>query len=97
MSHMVIFRGAEGKAGYHQADDLEGAIRFVERVRNEDGVEQARIFRMEEVGFEFRPYYRVQVEGPGVEDGNVEEQAEPMPEPVPVNEDSNGRKGLFTR
>ena len=63
MSHMVIFRTSEGKSGYHQAAVLEEAVRFVERLRNSDGVEQAHIFRMEEVPFEFKPYYRVEVAG----------------------------------
>ena len=35
----------------------------VERLRNSENVEQARIFRMEEVGFEYRPYFRVEVAG----------------------------------
>ena len=61
MSHMVIFRSTDGKSGYHQTDELDEAVRFVERLRNAEGVEQARIFRLEEVGFEFRPYYRVEV------------------------------------
>ena len=61
MSHMVIFRSADGKSGYHQTEEIEEAVRFVERLRNAEGVEQARIFRLEEVSFEFRPYYRVEV------------------------------------
>ena len=61
MSHMVIFRSTDGKSGYHQTEELDEAIRFVERLRNAEGVEQARIFRLEEVAFEFRPYYRVEV------------------------------------
>jgi hypothetical protein len=59
VSHMVIFRSADGRPGYHQSDELADAAAFVERLRNDDGVEHARIFRMEEVTFEFRPYYRV--------------------------------------
>lgn len=62
---MVIFRSSEGKAGYHQAEGLEEAVRFVERLRNSENVEQARIFRMEEVSFEYRPYFRVEVGAPG--------------------------------
>src|SRR5688500_11033982 len=58
---MVIFRSTDGKSGYHQTEELDEAIRFVERLRNAEGVEQARIFRLEEVAFEFRPYYRVEV------------------------------------
>jgi hypothetical protein len=58
---MVIFRSSEGKAGYHPAETLEDAARFVERLRNAEGVEQARIFRLEEVTFEFKPYFKVEV------------------------------------
>jgi hypothetical protein len=61
VGHMVIFRGSDGKPGYHQAEELGEAIQFVEHLRNDDGVEHARIFRMDEVGFEFRPYFRVEV------------------------------------
>ncbi len=61
MSHMVIYRGVDGKPGYHQTDDIHDAVSFVEQMRNEEGVEHARIFRLEEVVFEYRPYYRVQL------------------------------------
>jgi hypothetical protein len=61
VSHMVIYRGVDGKPGYHQTDDIHDAVGFVERMRNDEGVEQARIFRLEEVVFEYRPYYRVQI------------------------------------
>lgn len=61
VSHMVIYRGVDGKPGYHQTDDIHDAVGFVEQMRNEDGVEQARIFRLEEVVFEYRPYYRVEL------------------------------------
>lgn len=71
---MVIFRSSEGKAGYHPAETLEDAARFVERLRNAEGVEQARIFRLEEVTFEFRPYFKVEVGG----------APSPVPAPAPV-------------
>ena len=61
MTHMVIFRNPEGKAGYHQAENVDEAVRFVERLRNQEHVTDARIFRMEEVPIEFRTYYRVEV------------------------------------
>ncbi len=63
MSHMVIYRGADGKPGYQQAEDIHDAVTFVEQMRNEDGVEHARIFRLEEVVFEYRPYFRVELSG----------------------------------
>jgi hypothetical protein len=60
---MVIFRSPDGKPGYHQAETLEEAVGFVERLRNEDGVSDARVFRMDEVAIEFKVYYRVAVAG----------------------------------
>ena len=61
MPHMVVFRSTEGKPGYHQAEALEEAVRFVERLRNQEQVTEARIFRMQEVPIEFKTYYRVEV------------------------------------
>lgn len=105
MTHMVIFRSVEGKPGYHQTEDLDAAIRFVEHLRNEEGVTDARIFVMQEVPIEFRTYYKVEVAGrPGpvppaggpvaderpAADGPAEGSA---PEPVATG----GRFGLFSR
>lgn len=61
MAHMVIFRRSDGKPGYHQADGVEDAVRFVEMLRNQEKVSDARIFRMEEVPIEIRTYYKVEV------------------------------------
>ena len=73
MAHMVIFRRPDGKPGYHQADGVDDAIRFVEMLRNQEKVTDARIFRMEEVPIEIRTYYKVEVAG---------EEPEPLA-PVP--------------
>lgn len=61
MTHMVIFQSTEGNPGYHQTESLDDAVRFVEGLRNDQNVDQARIFRMEEIPFEFRPYFRVEL------------------------------------
>ena len=61
MSHMVIYRGPDGSPGYHQTDEVHDAVAFVEQLRNDQGVEEARIFRMEQVNFEYRPYFRVEL------------------------------------
>lgn len=71
MSHMVIYRGVDGKPGYHQTDDIHDAVNFVEQMRNEEGVEHARIFRLEEVVFEYRPYYRVELTDASSEQGEL--------------------------
>ena len=61
MSHMVMFRTAEGKPGYHHTESLDEAIRFVEHLRNQEQVADTRIFRMQEVPIEVRTYYKVEV------------------------------------
>lgn len=82
MSHMVIYRTADGQPGYHQTDALDEAVSFVERLRNSDGVDHARIFHMEEVSFDFRPYFRVEVGGDhGVPSAPA---LAPVPEPAPL-------------
>jgi len=92
MSHMVIYRGADGAPGYHQADEVHDAVAFVENLRNREGVEEARIFRMEHVNFEYRPYFRVELttgdaslaaapEAPAV--SPAPEGATPTPAPAP--------------
>jgi hypothetical protein len=71
---MVIYRGSDGKPGYHQTDDIHDAVGFVESMRNEQGVEHARIFRLEEVVFQYRPYYRVEL-ADSLSDGGEDEAA----------------------
>jgi hypothetical protein len=76
MAHMVIFRTAEGKPGYHQAEALDEAVRFVEHLRNQEQVPEARIFRMQEVPIEFKTYVKVEVSSP------VQDEAPVAPAPV---------------
>ena len=75
MPHMVIFRSSEGKPGYHQAETLDDAVRFVERLRNQEGVTDCRIFRMQEVPLEVKTYYKVEV-APSADAAPVVEEAE---------------------
>lgn len=62
MSHMVIYRSVDGKPGFQQTDDLVSAVEYVERLRNVEGVENARIYRLEQVNFRFQPYFQVHLE-----------------------------------
>jgi hypothetical protein len=88
---MVIFRTADGQPGYHQAEELADAVQFVERLRNSEGVEHTRIFRLEEVEFDFKPYYKVEVPtgapAPGFEAPAPEVPAFEAPsfEPAPLD------------
>ena len=77
---MVIFRRPDGKPGYHQADGVDDAVRFVEMLRNQEKVTDARIFRMEEVPIEVRTYYKVEV----AEAAEAAEESDPpLAAPVP--------------
>ena len=81
MAHMVIFRRPDGKPGYHQADSVEDAVRFVEMLRNQEKVTDARIFRMEEVPIEVRTYFRVEVAGEQAPQSPQATQAPQAPQP----------------
>jgi hypothetical protein len=59
---MVIYRTPDGKAAFQQVDDLPAAVAFVEKIRNEAGVENGRIYRLEQVQYRFEPYYQVRIE-----------------------------------
>ncbi len=72
MSHIVVYQADDGSSGFEQCGSLEDAVTVAERMRNVDGVESPRIFRMEEIQIDFRPYYRVQV-------ADAEETAAPEP------------------
>ena len=72
MSHMVIFQTPDGNPGYNQFESLEEAVRFVEKLRNEQHVETARMFALEEVRFDFRPYFRVELDPPMVGPGSTD-------------------------
>ncbi len=63
MAHLIRYRDAKGGDAVHEAEGLADAIAYVERLRNEDGIEGARIYRVEEVevAFEFKPYFRVEI------------------------------------
>ncbi len=67
MSHMVIYRGTDGKPAYHEVEEIHDAVLYVEQLRNDQGVEHATIHRMEQVNFEYRPYFRVELRSGGSE------------------------------
>ena len=61
MPFMVIYRTSDGGSCYEQADAIDEAALLVERLRNKDGLDEIRIYRMEEISFAFRPYYKVEL------------------------------------
>jgi hypothetical protein len=61
MPFMVIYSTSDGATCFEQADAIDEAALFVERLRNKEGIDQIRIYRMEEISFAFRPYYKVEL------------------------------------
>jgi hypothetical protein len=76
MPHMVVFRTKEGKPGYHLADTLDDAVRFVEHLRNNEQVADSKVYRMHEVPIEFKVLYKVEV-APGTGGASPAESAPP--------------------
>jgi hypothetical protein len=74
VEHLVRFTSAEGREGFHSATDLDDALKFVERLRNNEEVGNVRLFRLQEVPIEFKAYYKVEIL-----DGS-----ESPPEPAPA-------------
>ena len=72
MPFMVIYRTSDGSSCYEQADAIDEAALLVERLRNKEGLDQIRIYRMEEISFAFRPYYKVEL-------GLTDRQSVPAP------------------
>jgi hypothetical protein len=77
---MVSYRAADGQQSYHETDELNDAIAFVEHLRNDQAVDHARIFTMEEVSFEFRPYFRVEIAANGTSTTTSAVASEPAPD-----------------
>lgn len=96
MSFMVNFRSAEGKQGYHPTDSLEEAIRFVEHLRNQEHVADARVWRLQEIPLEVKTYYKVEVVAPSTDPAPppvarpVDDEVRPEPVPVAVGADGVG-------
>lgn len=62
--YMVSFTSDEGKPGYHWEESLEDTVRFVERLRNNEGVTDTKVYQMTEVPLEVKAYFKVEVAGP---------------------------------
>jgi hypothetical protein len=61
MPFMVIYSTSDGTSCHEQADAIDEAALVVERLRNKEGIEEIRIYRMEEISFAFRPYFKVEL------------------------------------
>jgi hypothetical protein len=60
MGHVVHYRSSTGEPRLEDVASMEAAVELIERLRNEEGVEDVRLFR--EVPLKVRTYYKVVVD-----------------------------------
>ena len=60
MGHVVHYRSSAGESRLEDVASMEAAVELIERLRNEDGVDDVRLFR--EVPLKVRTYYKVVVD-----------------------------------
>ncbi|MEO5842543.1 MAG: hypothetical protein ABIQ73_03930 [Acidimicrobiales bacterium] len=82
MSYMVQYTGLDGSAAFGRCEELNDAVAEVERLRNEQSIDSAQIYRLEEVKFEIKPYFRVELPATA----GVTEPAPPIVAPPPASE-----------
>lgn len=83
MSHMVIFNTPDGSEVFNRFDSLDEAIPFLEKLRNQRGVDNAKLFSMQEIEFGFKPIYKVTLGPPAVEAGPSAARPEAPPVETP--------------
>jgi hypothetical protein len=93
VTHIVIHDGGEATTQYCQFDDLETAVSYLEELRNTEEVEDAKLFVLDEVMFEVKQYFKVEVLDPApvsADDTTVTPIVESLqtPEVLPTAEDA---------
>lgn len=92
MEHIVRYRAPDGQEVTREASSLDEALALVEKLCNEDGISQVRVYQRIEV--QFQTYYRATVAAgsarpepsaapPATSDEPGAETPEPPPEPPP--------------
>ena len=83
MEHVVFHPGPDGSPAFRRFGSLEDAVRFVEHLRNAEGVSEVSVHALAPVPLSFRAYYKVEVP---VDQAPVDVPApsEPVLEAMPV-------------
>lgn len=61
MEHVVFFPGHDGNPAFRRFASLDEAVRFVEHLRNAEGVAEVSVHALSSVPLAFRAYYKVEV------------------------------------
>jgi len=81
--HIVIFQTADGSPAYSQFESVSEAVGFVESLRNDQGIENARMFELKEIKYELKPIFKVELKelNPAP---SAPASAQPQPQPAPA-------------
>ena len=105
MEHLVRFTTTEGRDAQHVTSSLEDALRFVERLRNNEEASVVRVFRLQEVPIAFKTYYKVELR-PGADEAaggptpaEARQPATPAAGPAPAEAETGDQaaRKLFSR
>ena len=93
MEHVVFHPGPDGSPAFRRFGSLEDAVRFVEHLRNAEGVSEVSVHALAPVQLAFRAYYKVEVP---VEQAPVDVPApsEPVFEAVPMAAEQPAEAGM---
>ncbi len=61
MEHVVFFTGPDQAPQFRRTPTLDEAVRFVESLRNGEGIDDSKVYALSEVPLRFQTYYRVEV------------------------------------
>ena len=61
MEHVVFYPALDGAPAFRRFASLDDAVRFVEHLRNAEGVSEVSVHALAPVPLSFRAYYKVEV------------------------------------
>ncbi|MBV9097226.1 MAG: hypothetical protein JO079_04125 [Frankiaceae bacterium] len=61
MEHVVFYPALDGVPAFRRFASLDDAVRFVEHLRNAEGVSEVSVHALSPVPLAFRAYYKVEV------------------------------------
>lgn len=84
MEHVVFYPGPDATPAFRRFASLEDAVRFVEHLRNVEGIAEVTVHALSPVPLAFRTYFKVEVpaQAPAADTPVAEQPAEPVAEPV---------------
>lgn len=86
MEHVVFYPALDGAPAFRRFASLDDAVRFVEHLRNAEGVSEVSVHTLSPVPLAFRAYYKVEVPAEPAPVVDVPMPSEPVLEAVPVAE-----------